>query len=286
MRDLWDSLRSRRLLIVSIILGIIFVLITALLTLNIPEPVDGEDDEGVPSPLEVWHKGGEGVLTGVAFSFFPILLPFLPATMVNSNIAGARTGGVYELSHSKPVYPWAIYLGKGLGIMGAVAVPTIALSLATVLTIQIVAESALDSGLVTGFVLVNLFIVGLYLLLTLTLTTIFSRGNVGVLTALLWLAFNIISPLAFLTFGRLATFLGGADAVVFTISGPELASFTGLYHGLLSGFVPQGLGFAIPPDPADSLAAFAATALPWVSAAWIVALAIVTALLLRRVPSR
>lgn len=283
LKDFLAALRSRRLIGVSILLGALLMGTGfGLSHLNLGL-IDAEEP---PSPLEVWHRGGDGILTAIAFGIVPIFVPFLAVTLANRNMFTDRSRGLFELSLLRAVPPWGRALGKFLGLFAASAIPILAAGIGTVLVIQGVLGVSLSSSLVASFLLYSLLLVALYLILTLAMATVFDPGLVATLVALIWLGFNVIRPTSIVMVLRMATLLGATEALVFLVEGSDLASFTGLFHGLLSAAVPPSLAFVIPLDPSLLASQIAQAALPWVSVAWLVTLFVVFSRVLYRVPSK
>jgi hypothetical protein len=287
IRDFLRALLSRRLLVLSVLLGIIIIgtgVLLAQFFLSIPPPAD--PPEGIPNPLEVWHTGGDGILIALGFGLIPLLLPALAVTVANASTAKDSTGRVSELALSKPVPPWGPALGKFIGLIGAVAVPTIAISLGSAVAIQGVLGTSLNSNLVATFVVVGVLLAALYVALTLALGALFAARTVGLLMILIWFGFNVIRLTAFLLTFRLTTILGGDVALTFTAMFSDFGSFTGLYQGFLALAVPGNLGFIVAPDPGAALDQFAAVAMPWASLAWFAGLILLVAWMRQRLPDR
>jgi hypothetical protein len=288
IRDFLQALLSRRLLVLSVILGFIIIGTGAALAqsfLGIPPPAD-PPPEGIPNPLEVWHTGGDGILIALGFGLIPLLLPALAVAVANASTAKDSTGRVAELALSKPVPPWGSALGKFIGLIGAVAVPTIVISLGSAVAIQGVLGTSLNSNLVATFVVASVLLAALYVALSLALGALFAARRVGFLMILIWLGFNVIRLTAFLLTFRLTTILGTTEALTFTAMFSDFGSFTGLYQGFLALSVPGNLGFIVPPDPGSALDQFAAVAMPWASLAWFAGLILLVAWIRRRPPNR
>lgn len=288
IRDFLRALLGRRTLTLSVVLGIILIgtgVALAQLFLAIPPPAD-PPPEGIPNPLEVWHKGGDGILTAIGYGLIPLILPALAVSIASASTAKDRAGRVSEVALSKPVPPWGPALGKFIGLVGAAAVPTVALSLGSAVAIQGILGTSLNSNLVTTFVVANVLLAALYIALTLILSTLFSPRTVPVLMVLIWLGFNVLRQAAFILSLRLATILSADEALTFTATVSDLGSFTGLYQGLLAFAVPAGLGFIVPPDPSMTLEQFAAVAIPWASLAWLGGLILLFTWLRLRVPNQ
>lgn len=287
IRDFLLALLSRRTLTLSVVLGVLFIgtgVALAQVFLGIPPPAD--PPEGIPNPLEVWHKGGDGILTAIGYGLIPLILPALAVSIASASTTKDRAGRVSEVALAKPVPPWGPALGKFIGLIGAVAIPVVALSVGSAVAIQGTLGTSLNSDLVTNFVAANVLVAALYIALTLVLAALFSPRTVTFLMVLIWLGFNLLRQTAFILALRLATILGGDQALTFTAMISDLGSFTGLYQGLLAFAVPAGLGFIVPPDPSMTFGQFAAGAIPWASLAWLVGLILLFAWLRRRLPNQ
>ncbi|MEE9173597.1 MAG: hypothetical protein V3U30_01315 [Thermoplasmata archaeon] len=288
IRDFLRALLSRRTLTLSLVLGIIFIgtgVALAQVFLGIPPPAD-PPPEGIPNPLEVWHNGGDGILIAIGYGLIPLILPALAVSIANASMAKDSAGRVSEVALSKPVPPWGPALGKFIGLIGATAILTVALSLGIAVAIQGTLGTSLNSNLVTTFVGANVLLAALYIALTLVLATLFSPRAVTILMVLIWLGFNVLRQAAFSLSLRLATLVGADEALTFTATVSDLGSFTGLYQGLLAFAVPAGLGFIVPPDPSMTLEQFATVAVPWASLAWLGVLILLFTWLRLRVPNQ
>jgi ABC-type transport system involved in multi-copper enzyme maturation permease subunit len=249
---------------------------------NTPTP-DGEE-EGVPDPYEVWFKGPDGVLTGVAFGLVPVVLPFLPVLAASHILRRDKERGLFQLSLTKPIPPWGLALGKFVGLYGALAIPTVAISLGSVLTIQSVSGASLDTGFMSAYVTANILLVGLYLLLVLLVGSLLPEF-VSPLVVLAWVGFNLLRQTAYFIAARLGAILGADVATTFQVAWTDLATFTGLYQGILAPSVPASLDFVIATGSPGSLD-LVTQAIPWAILAWFLALFVVYALVLRRIPRR
>lgn len=285
LKDFLEAVRDRKQIAVSVILGIILVGASAALAstmVNTPSPESGE--EGVPEPYEVWFKGADGVLVGVSFGLVPAIVPLLPMLTGGSILRKDKERGLFQLSLSKPIPPWGLAFGKFIGLYAALAIPTLAISFVSALAVQAVAGVSLDPELLWAFVASNILLVGLYLLLTLLLGTLIGDMITPVL-GLTWLVFNVVRPTSLYITARLAAILGADVPTTFLPSWTDLATFTGLYQGVLSTFVPPELEFVMNPGsgaPAEILV----QSFPWAVLAWFVTLFAAYALSLRRIPNR
>ena len=234
-----------------------------------PEP--GEEPEG-PTPL--WVRGPEGAYTTLAFGAVPILLPLVAMVMVYDSLSRDRTSGFFETLLSRAVPRWAHGLGKYVGLFGAALIPVVILVLGGAVLMQITLAAAVPAGLLWGVLGTAFLLILLYVGLGLVLSTVLSQGATGSLLILIWIAFNAISATGlvitaqFLQIVPLGEQAYRADFV-------DLVSFTGLYHGLTSLFVPANLEFVIVPSVADwvgRIAYFAVldATLPWIIAVFLI----------------
>lgn len=283
VKELLENLRSHRLIVMSVVVGAILIGGSAVLAANTPAADAGEDE--IPIPLEVWHKGPDGVLTGVAFGIGPVVLPFLSIMTANRLLQKEKDRGIYEQSLTNPIPPWGPALGRFAGSYLALAIPVVAISGGVALTIQLVTGTSVEVGLLAAFIGGNVLLVGIYLILTLLVGTLVLPEFVAPLVVLIWFGFNLLRQTAYIIVARMATILGAEEAVVFHVSWVDLVSFTGLYQGFLAPYVPSGLVFVVVPSPGDPLS-LAVQAIPWALLAWFGALFIFYALTLRRPQAR
>ena len=283
-KDFFEVLRSPRLITLSIVLGVLLVGSSAALAVvmvNAAKP----PNPGAPNPFEVWFQDSSGVLTGIAFGLTPVFLPFLPILAATQVLRKDRERGIFQLFLSKPIPPWGPALGKLAGLYGALAVPTVAISLGVAAAIGVVAGSPVDGGLLAAYVAGNIVLVGLYLLITLLVGSLLQAQIAEPLVVLVWIGFNLLRGTGYLVTARLAALLGADSATTFQVGWTDLATFTGLYQAFLALSVPPSLGFVVSPVPGGGLD-FAAYAVPWGLFAWFIGLYVVYALSLVRKPSR
>lgn len=284
-KDFLSALRSRRLLVLTVIVGTILVAGSGVLALAmVNTPTEGDEDGGeVPDPFEVWFAGTDGVLTGIAFGITPVVLPFLPILMASRNLQRDRERGVFEVSMTQPVPSWGPALGKFAGLYGALTIPTVAISLGCVLAIQLIAAAPVDVGFAVAYVSGSVLLVGLYLVLTLMVGTLLAPEFVAPLVVLGWVGFHLLRQTGAFITARLMTIVGADQATTFQVQWTDLATFTGLHQGFLGPSVPAGLEFVMAPGAGGSVVT---QAIPWAILAWLVSLFVLYALLLRRTPNR
>lgn len=283
VKEFLENLRSRRLIVVSVLVGAILIGVSVALAASLPV-LDGVEGE-VPAPLEIWHKGPDGVWAGVAFGLGPVMLPFLSILTASRLLQRERDRGIFQMSLANPVPPWGPALGRFVGAYGALAIPVVAISIGVALTIQMVTGTSLELGFLAAYIGGNVLLVGLYLILTLLVGTLVLVEFVTPVVTLIWFGFNMLRQTAYILLARLSTILGGDEAVLFQVSWVDLVTFTGLYQGFLASWVPPSLGFVALPSLDDPLA-LAAQAIPWGILVWFVALFAIYAITLHRPPAQ
>ncbi len=283
VKEFLENLRSGRLIVVSVLVGAILIGVSAALAASLPA-LDGVEGE-VPAPLEVWHKGPDGALAGVAFGLGPVILPFLSILTASRLLQRERDRGMFQMALANPVPPWGPALGRFVGAYGALAIPVVAISIGVALTIQMVTGTSLELGFLAAYIGGNVLLVGLYLILTLLVGTLVLVEFVTPLVILIWFGFNMLRQTAYILLARLSTILGGDEAVLFQVSWVDLVTFTGLYQGFLASWVSPSLGFVALPSLDDPLA-LAAQAIPWGLLVWFVALFAIYAITLHRPPAQ
>ncbi len=233
-----------------------------------------------PATLQLWQRGANGALSALAF-FMPIILPLVPVVLARENLESDASAGLLALALSKPAPNQFMAGGKVAGLLAALAVPLIPLSLAAAFLIQAVVGEPVDPLLVAAFVGGTLVLAALYLLLGLVFGTLFGPGFVGPLSALVWLGSNLLRTTSFVLLGVLIGAFIVDTPLTFEYTWFDIFSFTGLYQGIIAAFVPADLMFVT--WPVDSLLP---QAVVWASAAWIGGLLLLFAVLLARVPKR
>lgn len=233
-----------------------------------------------PATFNVWQRGADGALTTLAF-FMPVLLPLVPVVLARQNLESDATAGLLPLALSKPAPKQFMAGGKVAGLLAAMAVPLIPLTLAAAFLIQAVVGQPVNPVLVAAFVGANLVLVTLYLLLGLVIGRLLTPGYVGLLAGLVWVGANLLQPTGFTLLGVLIGAIRIEGIIAFEYAWTDIGTFTGLNQGLMAAFVPAQLMFVI--WPADVL-------LPqivvWANAAWIAGLLLLFAVLLAKVPDR
>ncbi len=234
-----------------------------------------------PATLQLWQRGSDGALSALAF-FMPVILPVVPVVLARENLESDESAGLLGLALSKPAPNQFMAGGKVGGLLAALAVPLIPLSLAAAFLIQAIVGEPVDPLLVAAFIGGNLILAALYLLLGLVFGTLLSPRLVGPVSALVWLGSNLLRPTAFVLLGLLIGAISRVDTpLTFAYALLDLFSFTGLYQGIMAAFVPANLMFVI--WPVDSLVP---RVVVWANAVWIGGLLLLFAVLLARVPER
>ena len=233
-----------------------------------------------PATLQIWQRGADGALTALAF-FMPVVLPLVPVVLARETLESDASAGLLDLALSKPAPNQFMAGGKVAGLLAALAVPLIPLSLAAAFLIQAVVGEPVDPLLVAAFIGGNLILAALYLLLGLVFGTLLGPGFVGPLSALVWVGSNLLRTTAFVLLGVLIGAISVDTPLTFEYAWFDIFSFTGLDQGFMAVFVPADLMFIV--GPVDSLLS---QSVVWASAAWIGGLLLLFAVLLARVPDR
>ena len=233
-----------------------------------------------PATLQLWQRGSDGALTALAF-FMPVILPLVPVVLARENLESDASAGLLALALSKPAPNQFMAGGKVAGLLAALAVPLIPLSLAAAFLIQAVVGEPVDPLLVAAFIGGNLILAALYLLLGLVFGTLLGPGFVGPLSALVWVGSNLLRTTAFVLLGVLIGAISVDTPLTFEYAWFDILSFTGLYQGIMAAFVPANLMFVIwPIDP------LLPQVVVWANAVWISGLLLLFAVLLARIPER
>ncbi len=233
-----------------------------------------------PATLQLWQRGSDGALTALAF-LMPVILPLVPVVLARENLESDASAGLLALALSKPAPNQFMAGGKVAGLLAALAVPLIPLSLAAAFLIQAMVGEPVDPLLVAAFIGGNLILAALYLLLGLVFGTLLGPGFVGPLSALVWVGSNLQRTTAFVLLGVLIGAISVDTPLTFEYAWFDILSFTGLYQGIMAAFVPANLMFVI--WPVDSLVP---QVVVWANAVWIGGLLLLFAVLLARVPER
>ncbi len=233
-----------------------------------------------PATRQLWQRGANGALSALAF-LMPVILPLAPVVLARENLESDASAGLLRLALSKPAPGQFMAGGKVAGLLAALAVPLIPLSLAAAFLIQAVVGEPVDPLLIAAFVGGNLVLAALYLLLALVFGALLRPGFVGPLSALVWLGSNLLRPTAFVLLGVLIGAVRIDNFLAFEYAWIDIVSFTGLYQGIMAAFVPAHLMFVL--WPADSLLP---QVVVWANAAWIAGLLLLFAVLLAKVPKR
>ncbi len=274
-RDFSQTIRSPRLVGVSILFG--FVIVGAsygfgVITLN---PEEG---------AQIWQKGSDGALVLVAYTLVPIFLPIVPVVIGGRNLLRDWSTGFLPLSISKPVPKWGMAVGKFIGVFAAIALPLMALGIVSGLTVHWVSGFPLDMSLLLAYLVAIVALAALYLGLVLVLGMVVTPQITVYVALLAWAAFNIISPTAFVILGQFTAVIRDGE-MVFQYAWADIASFSGLYHGLLAWFVPEGLDFIRFPEGVSG-GGLLPTIMLWAVIPWVAGLLVVFSILLARIPMK
>lgn len=232
-----------------------------------------------PMTLHLWERGADGALAALGF-LMPAFLPVLPVFLARQNLKSEREGGLLPLAMTKPAVSGAIALGRLVGLIGALAVPVVLISLAAIFLVQLVVGLALDISLAITFLLTNLLLASLYLLLAFATGRGKTPEFVGTLSLLAWIGFSLLRPTAFELLGQIIGALPLGRVVSFEYAWTDTLTFTGLHQGFLANAFPSALDFVT--GPTDQIFPL----LPWSAGAWIVGLAVLHGFFLRRLSSR
>ncbi|MDX1534028.1 MAG: hypothetical protein R3291_00210 [Thermoplasmata archaeon] len=277
LKDLKASVFSPR---VAVAFAFVAFVTLGLAWLVAQAAVQADASDMDPATRQLWQRGADGALSTLAF-FLPVILPVVAVTLARQNLESDATAGLLPLALSKPAPNQFMAGGKAAGMVAALAVPLIPLSLAAAFLIQALVGEPLDPVLVAAFVGGNLVLAALYLLLGLVIGTALSPGFVGPLAGLVWLGSNLLRPTAFVLLGVLIGAVRVEDLLTFEYAWTDVISFTGLEQGILAAFTPADLMFVV--WPMDSLLP---QVVVWANAAWIAGLLLLFAVLLAKVPER
>lgn len=274
LKDLGRSIRSPRLAVAALLFALVTLLIAWVLG---GAAVSALESEREPSSLQLWERGADGALSTLAY-ILPVFIPIIPIVLARENLSVEAKGGFLLLSLSKPVPRAGIGGGKVAGLVGAIAVVLLPLSLASAFLIQAIVGAPVDPILVGAFVGSNMVLATLYLLLGLAIGTALEPSNIALLVFPLWVGFNVLRPTAFVMLGVLAGALRVEEVIVFEYLWTDVLTFTGTYQGLMAAFLPAQLGFVV--WPPDSLLP---QAVVWANAFWAVGLVVLFIVLLAKV---
>ncbi len=280
VRDLRVVLTSRRVLIATVIVGFFTLLAAWGFAQSAAAALEAESEGQV-----LWEKGADGALAALLFVVVPIIQPLLPVTMAHDALERDRSTGLLDVYLTQPSPKPSLAVGKALGVVGGVAAIVIPLNLAGALLIQGIVGGEAAFGFFAAFVAYGLVLAALYVLLTLWLGRLVTPAIGAALAFAAWAGFNALRPTAALLLGQMIGLLPTEDAPVFTPTGGDLASFTGLYEMLVAGSLPGALGFVVWPE-AGSPWVWVPAAAPWVTLVWGAALVVLFALRQGSVPRR
>lgn len=279
LHHLWSTLTRPKTVITAAFIGLAVIaaawlLANSAVAFALAEP-DGE-------PPKLWEKGSEGAIVTLAFGIMPLILPFLPIIVLPESLDADLASGFLEQSFTRPIPRWSLALAKSAGVFAALAVPTLIFSTAGTLLIPAVVGTAAATGLIWAAVGTPFFLLALYIALGLLLAMVLSSGLTFGLLIFLWIVFNAVSQGAFL--------LGGQFLLIVPSNGPQMfqpvladaATFTGVYLGLFSLFVPLQLEFVVWPTVTDWPALVSAWAVVFVALPWLFFLLLFYVIIRRR----
>lgn len=279
LRDLRVVLTSRRVLVAAGLVGFF----TLLAAWGFGTSAAAAAEAGGQAQV-LWEKGADGALAALLFAIVPILQPLLPVTVAYDALERDRVTGLLDVYLTQPSPKPSLAAGKALGLVGAVAAIVVPLNLAGALLIEGIVGGAAAPGFLVAFVGYGLGLAALYVLLTLWLGRLVPPSLGAGLTFAAWAGFNALRPTAALLFGQIIGLVPADEALVFSPTGTDLASFTGLYEILVAGFLPE-LGFAVWPE-AGSTWGWVPAAAPWIALAWASVLVILLALREGHIPKQ
>lgn len=278
-KDFLETVRSRRMVALSIVLGIAFL--GSAWYLGQGAGRVGEPDGGAPP---VWQQGADGALTALAFALIPLVLPVLPVSLVASSLKRDLSRGHFSLLTSKPVHVVGVVLGKAIGLLVPVVLLLVPLAFGSALLIQVFATSSVSLALVGGLVVASLAMAALYLVLALLVGSWLGPRNIAIVLLLVWIGFNLVTPTGFLLAAEIVGFRPPSGLPFFELTFIDTLTFTGLYNGLLASFVPAELGFVGWPDPSSPFGSVAPLILQSAALAWIAFLLAFTSVSSGRLP--
>lgn len=265
--DLKGTISRPKTIVALVLVGLAFL----LSAWAIAHSTSSISQSGTP-PTEpvLWAEGASGAFATLTFGVAPLLLPLLPVTIAYDALERDRKTGFLEMALSRPVSRAGIALGKYISLFVAVGVPVAGLCVASAVLIESMLGEPISNAFLIGFVSASLLLIGLYLSLSMVLTTILPPGSVLGLTFLLWIGFNAVSSAAFIIGGQFFLILPVKEPS-FQATFSDLISFTGFYLGLIALFIPPSLNFVIWPglEAWQALAASWAVAMagfPWLGA--------------------
>ncbi len=274
LESLRQTVVNRRFIFASILIGVV-IIFSAWTLAN--SALEATRSESPSSPPAIWQKGAEGALVSLAYWVVPLVFPFLPMAIAYDTLKRDRATGYLETAMSRPVPRWGIAVGKLLGIFAAIAVPVVALGLASAFVIESVLGEPISLTFTLALIGSTLFLVASYLGLILLMGARLTPQAVSGLAFIAWIAFNSISPTAFNIGTQFLSIVSLEESQTFQVALADLASLTGVYQGLLSASVPEALDFVI------------RSSLPYWSvavagSAWLVVILVLYVLFLSRYP--
>lgn len=200
-------------------------------------------------------NGADAVLAGMAFTFLPLLLPIMAIAVSFDAIARERAQGSLELLLTKRISRPGIIAGKFAGALISVAIPMIAVLLVGMAVVTAVSGEAPTPGFAVTTLLAGLFLVSVYTLLMLVLSSLAkSVATAMVFGVAVWLVFAML--FASLTFVALIVFgASPTDRGFYGLLGTALlVDPNALYQMLVGASLPAGWAAAGSVVPVGALA--------------------------------
>lgn len=242
-REFLSSLLSIRMVIIGAILAL-SMFAYAYFAASEPVYIDPPSPEEIMVDISTQMICTIGPLFAVALSF-------------DAMTREKNTGSLTFLL-SRPISKRSIALGKFMGVMGAIILPIIILTLAMVpLTASVMGEYP-SMRMVLGVVVFTALLVAIYTLFQLIISTLAKTSGTAILAGVgLWIFFNIFWSIviliaAIITGQDVTTEFGGILSVLYFVLGTDLGSRLSLFNpGGLSGGaynmnVEQAAGFSPP----------------------------------------
>ncbi|MGQ0797570.1 MAG: hypothetical protein ACT4OI_06900 [Methanobacteriota archaeon] len=220
----------------------------------------GSATGGAPATFPLWRLGPDGALLALAYGFAPLLLPAIPLGLAYDVARRDLRSGYPETLLTRPVPRWSAVLGRVAGLVAACSVLILIVDTASVAALSGAAGASASTGLSAAFVGATLVLGALYLIAGLVLLVVLTPSQFAWLALPLWAYHHAVRPLSLVISGQFLQILPIPGPVVFAAAWSDLASFTGLYMGLLAPATPPGAGLAILPTVFDFSGSVAFTA--------------------------
>ncbi len=279
LKDLWDTIRRPKMVVSAVLVGLAVMLSAWVFAHSALSAIESETP---PNPTLLWHNGAEGALLALAFGVVPLVLPLTPIVNANDGLQRDRQSGFLEMAMSSRMPRWTVALAKYVGTFLALAISIVVMGLGSVLLIQNIVSSTVEPGLVLAFIGSMLLLTLLYMTLALLLANILSPGIVLGLGILAWIAFNAITPSAFNIAGQFFLVVPIRGPQLFQAAWIHLATFTGVYQGLMTPFVTGSFEFIVRPDVTNWPALVGSWSVVFGSGPWLLTLLLLYIFLFNR----